>query len=200
MDGGALVAEREHLAHADDKSQHSVTGAECWDCSAARTSCSHRAVKATPSGACTALADDPRGAHALDLCRSSWWLQRLWVKRLCWLCSAASHPAHAEAGRVRAEAICAFSTFTGSYTHTTSPPVRARRSSYAAMSGLACCDNRYRPPAQALEGDNSTITPPAHQHAPRFPTIYVAFTAQLRVPLRCTLEHARWPPRSMRRR
>ena len=54
----------------------------------------------------------PPGAHALDLCRSSWWLQRLWVKRLCWLCSAACHPAHAEAGRVRAEAVCAFSTIT----------------------------------------------------------------------------------------
>ena len=112
MDGGALVAQREHLAHADDKSQHSVICGECCDCSAARTSCSHRAVKATPSGACTALADDPRGAHALDLCRSSWWLQRLWMKRVCWLCSVACHQAHAEAGRVRAEAIRAFSTFT----------------------------------------------------------------------------------------
>ena len=71
---------------------------------------SHRAVKAPPSGLCTALADDPRGAHALDLCRSSWWLQRLSVKRLCWMRSAACHPAHAEAGRVRAEAVCAFST------------------------------------------------------------------------------------------
>ena len=90
---------------------------------------SHRAVKAPPSGVCTALADDPRGAHALDLCRSSWWLQRLWMKRPCWLCSAACHPAHAEAGRVRAEAVCAFSTLS---THILTE--RASRASHMSCS------------------------------------------------------------------
>ena len=82
-----LVAQPEHLAHADDTSPHPVACAEYGDCSTARGSRSHRAVSCVQINGVRSVGRRPRGAHALDLCRSSWWLQRLWVKRLCCGCA-----------------------------------------------------------------------------------------------------------------
>ena len=73
----ALHLEGEEQAGRASKGAHSLHATECTfqRGHVADDRCSMgRAAKDT---ACTALADDPRGAHALNLCRSSWWLQRL---------------------------------------------------------------------------------------------------------------------------